>query len=267
MTLPTSSLEERQRKYRNVIFSSLFVLIILWIFKLSHPQFSIISNFPSTPPTTVNISPEAHRGAPPTLNNEEGKYKPGEVEPTIALAGENFNGTVQDKAAVIIETRFRQNLIPLILHFSAVLGPQWPVLIYTSAESVGQFSASAALARYLRLSLIQIRILPQTVLFTDSDSVSAFLTNSWIWESLAPAEHILLFQSDSMLCGNAARSVEDYFDYDFIGAPIRGEFGKGYNGGLSLRKRSSVLRVLGTWDWEETKKDGDRFEDQWFYNR
>lgn len=93
------------------------------------------------------------------------------------------------------------------------------------------------------------------------------MTKSWLWESLAPAEHILIFQSDSMLCANAARSVDDYLEYDFVGAPIASHLGKGYNGGLSLRKRSSILRVLEEFNWEETKKEGDRFEDQWFYNR
>lgn len=70
-----------------------------------------------------------------------------------------------------------------------------------------------------------------------------------------------------MLCANAARSVDDYFAYDFVGAPIAADIGNGYNGGLSLRKRSSTLRVLDEWDWETTKKEGDRFEDQWYFNR
>lgn len=93
------------------------------------------------------------------------------------------------------------------------------------------------------------------------------MTKPWLWESLAPAEHILIFQSDSMLCANAARSVDDYFEYDFIGAPIAKHLGVGYNGGLSLRKRSSIMRILNEWDWEESQKEGDRFEDQWFFNR
>jgi hypothetical protein len=93
------------------------------------------------------------------------------------------------------------------------------------------------------------------------------MTQAWLWEDLAPAEHILIFQSDSMLCANAARSVDDFFEFDFVGAPIRKNLGKGYNGGLSLRKRSTILKILDQWDWEKTKKQNDRFEDQWFYNR
>ncbi|KUJ20189.1 uncharacterized protein LY89DRAFT_549666, partial [Mollisia scopiformis] len=174
---------------------------------------------------------------------------------------------VTTKAAVIVETRFRTNLVPLILHFSSVLGPTWPILIYTSPESVGQFSSSAALARYLRMGIVQVRMLPQEVLFTNSDSVNAFMTKKWLWEDLAPAEHILIFQSDSMLCANAARSVDDYFQYDFVGAPIAAGLGKGYNGGLSLRKRSTIMRILEEWDWEKTKTKDVRFEDQWYYDR
>ncbi|KAH8594767.1 hypothetical protein B0O99DRAFT_469787, partial [Bisporella sp. PMI_857] len=179
------------------------------------------------------------------------------------------NASLSNKAAVIIETRFRTNLVPLILHFSSVLGPTWPILIYTSAESVGMFASSAALKRYLHSGLIELRLLPQETLFSNSISVTTFLTQTWIWDNLAPAEHILMFQSDSMLCGNAARSVDDFFQYDLIGAPIKEELGVGYNGGLSLRKRSSILRVLNRFNWVEAEAQtaGDRFEDQWYFAR
>lgn len=70
-----------------------------------------------------------------------------------------------------------------------------------------------------------------------------------------------------MLCANAARSVDDYFQYDFVGAPIAAGLGKGYNGGLSLRKRSTIMKVLEEWDWEKTKTKEVRFEDQWYYDR
>ena len=129
------------------------------------------------------------------------------------------------------------------------------------------FATSAALSRYIKAGTIQVRLLPQTVLFTNSDSVNKFMTDSWFWEDLDPVEHVLIFQSDSMLCANAARSVDDFFEYDLVGAPIAKDLGTGYNGGLSLRKRSTILRVLENYDWEATQKEGDRFEDQWYYNR
>jgi len=68
-----------------------------------------------------------------------------------------------------------------------------------------------------------------------------------------------------MLCANAARSVDDFFEYDFVGAPIGEAWGQGYNGGLSLRKRSTMLRVIREFDWE--KYEEPRHEDQWYYAR
>jgi len=68
-----------------------------------------------------------------------------------------------------------------------------------------------------------------------------------------------------MLCANAARSVDDFFEYDFVGAPIGEARGQGYNGGLSLRKRSTMLRIIREFDWE--KYEEPRHEDQWYYAR
>ena len=249
-------MEDRRRKSRNVLLSAFLILIFLWTVKLCFPQSTILSVY------------SQHAGSIPTMVPSP--------QPSAASDGQSTsksedhgssNTTYATKAAVIVETRFRTNLIPLILHFSGVLGPSWPILIYTSAESIGQFASSAALGRYVRSGAIQIRLLPQTVLFTNSDSVNEFMTEKWLWEDLAPAEHILIFQSDSMLCANAARSVDDYFVYDFVGAPIAKKLGNGYNGGLSLRKRTTVLNILERWDWKTTQKEGDRFEDQWYFNR
>ncbi|KAH6684340.1 hypothetical protein B0J14DRAFT_10006 [Halenospora varia] len=261
------SLDDRRRKSRNLLLTAFIILVVLWVFKLSYPQYSIVQAYSDHKASTPSAAGE--KKPQPGDKDNVGDNRQWKSRPTgdYALTGEAFNGTITNKAAVIIETRFRTNLIPLILHFGSVLGPTWPILIYTSAEAVGQFSASSALGRYLKSGAVEVRILPQTVLFTNSDSVNDFMTQSWLWEDLAPAEHILLFQSDSMLCANAARSVEDYFQYDFVGAPIAAGLGKGYNGGLSLRKRSSTLRILEEWDWETTKKEGDRFEDQWYFNR
>lgn len=130
------------------------------------------------------------------------------------------------------------------------------------------FGASAALARYVKTGVVTLRVLPQTVLLTNSDELNGFMADTWLWRDLAPAENILIFQSDSMLCANAARSVDDFFDYDIVGIPIvKDDEVATYNGGLSLRKRSTVLRVLESWDWKTTKNKEDQFEDQWYLHR
>jgi hypothetical protein len=183
-------------------------------------------------------------------------------EPTQYIS---VNVSESKKAAVIIETRQSGSIVPLILHFSAVLGPDWPVIVYTDAENFGAFSSSDAIVRHQRSGRVVIRPLAEGVWFPSWDSVSDFLTTSWLWLDLAPAEHILVFQSDSILCANAVRSVEDFFEYDLIGAPIHPRWGAGFNGGLSLRRRSTMLRVLEEFNW--LKNPHPKPEDQWFYAR
>jgi hypothetical protein len=249
------------RKSRIIVFVALFTLFIVYVIKFLYPQHTIQGAII----THTSISQEATPPPNDAVPSSPTKISSSQNKPTASPFKGPYNGTIIDKIAVMIEDRPRKNLIPLILHFSSVLGHSWPIVIYTSSENLGIFSSSAALGRHLRSGIVSIRILPSTVLFTNSDSVSAFMTKPWLWENLAPATYILIFQSDSMLCANAARSVEDFFEYDFVGAPIAAHLGAGMNGGLSLRKRETFLRILDEWNWETDK--GSRFEDRWFYDR
>jgi hypothetical protein len=176
-----------------------------------------------------------------------------------------LNVSTSPKVAVIIETRAPGYLVPLILHFSAVLGNTWPIIIYTEAENFGRFSTSSALHRLQVNGRVNIRSLPEGLYFPSWGSVSNFLTDPWLWNDLAPAEHIFMFQADSIVCSNSARSVDDYLEYDMIGAPIIERFGKGYNGGLSLRKRSTFLRIIEEFPYGP--KSRPHPEDQWFFAR
>ena len=66
------------------------------------------------------------------------------------------------------------------------------------------------------------------------------LTSISFWENL-PCEKVLIFQHDSELlrCG-----IEDYLQYDFIGAQIKHIRFPMMNGGLSLRTKSKCIEVL-----------------------
>jgi hypothetical protein len=92
------------------------------------------------------------------------------------------------------------------------------------------------------------------------------MASTWLWEDLAPARNVLIFQSDSMVCSNAATRIEDFLEWDFVGAPIREGLGRGMNGGFSLRRRETFLRIAreNTWTGLEGEK---RFEDRWFFER
>jgi hypothetical protein len=160
------------------------------------------------------------------------------------------NMTIGKKVATIIENRKFDNLIPLILHFSSVLGPSWPIVLFTSLPQ-SELGDSAPFKDGLRDGRFEIRSLPSDVSFKNHKDVSSFLTKPWFWEQLAPADHVLLFQADSIICANAQQHVDDYLQYDMIGAPIAFGMGQGYNGGLSLRSRTKMLDIVKKYNWEE----------------
>ncbi len=112
-----------------------------------------------------------------------------------------------------------------------------------------------------------MRIIPDEFNLTSRDGVNVYLSRPWLWEQLAPAQHVLIFQADAILCANAHRSVDDFLEWDLIGAPMS-ESGGWFNGGLSLRNRTMILDILkegNNWE-EETKSRVWTWggEDAWF---
>ena len=70
---------------------------------------------------------------------------------------------------------------------------------------------------------------------------NGLLTNKSFWETLpTDAEHLLIFQTDTILLKG---DLTPFLDYDFVGAMWKDNHPHGANGGLSLRKRSAMIRV------------------------
>jgi Protein of unknown function (DUF5672) len=196
-------------------------------------------------------------------------YQSPPLDPSIPPPGPAFkipkgSPLSPDLVATIIENRPLTNLIPLVLHFASVLGPSWPIRIFHNEDNAEMFNSSRAFAQAVASGQVSLHSLPEGTDFKSHDAVSRFLAgSSWFWRELAPAKHILLFQADSILCSNSPHRVEEFLEYDFIGAPINPRYGAGYNGGLSLRNRKVMLDTVAKYNWTK----GRGFEDQWFYKR
>lgn len=185
------------------------------------------------------------------------------VDLTIPSDGKDQLLAPSAPRAVIIETSIIANLIPIMLHFYNVLGPSWGMTLFTLEENWTE-PLSPVFQRALNSGRLEVRFLPKDAELTSSRGVSKFLTQPWIWEQLASAERILLFQADSILCTKSQEAVDNYFRYDFVGAPIDSKYGQGYNGGLSIRNPRLFLEVVKETDFLTS---GEEFEDQFFYKR
>ena len=61
------------------------------------------------------------------------------------------------------------------------------------------------------------------------------LLTSQKFYSYIPTEQFLIFQTDTLICGDCKDQIYEFMDYDYVGAPNPEWVG---NGGLSLRKKA-----------------------------
>ncbi|KAJ3146371.1 hypothetical protein HDU89_006236 [Geranomyces variabilis] len=167
-----------------------------------------------------------------------------------------FNRT---KVALLIETRPKVSLVPILLHYMATTPPDWPFHVIHSAENA-HILASRSLQQYITSGRLNTTLLAPGVILKDSQTVSEFLTSRWIWDQIQ-AEHILFFQLDAMLCSNSDQTIDDFLKFDWIGAPWphRRQL-RGGNGGFSMRRKSRMLRCIERQTWQR----GGPNEDVWF---
>lgn len=78
---------------------------------------------------------------------------------------------------------------------------------------------------------------------TSAYEYNKLLTSKRLWRNLP--DKVLIFQSDSMLL---RPGVEEFLEWDFIGAPIKNIPGC-MNGGLSIRDSKAMLKVINHVAW------------------
>ena len=72
-------------------------------------------------------------------------------------------------------------------------------------------------------------------------SYNKFMTSMDFWKRVQGYDKVLIFQSDSEIL---REGVEEFFDYDFIGAPIYHCPFPNMNGGLSLRSVDAMTNII-----------------------
>lgn len=147
----------------------------------------------------------------------------------------------------------------------AVVPPDWRFRFMGSIESVHAINQSLAIRNMVDIGKLDLTYIPANMSTAGQEMISRFLTNLWLYEQvLAPAEYLLVFQTDSMLCANARQSINDWVEYEWVGAPWNPVGNKyGGNGGLSIRRVSSIINILKS----QTRADNTEPEDVWLAER
>ncbi|KAI3396785.1 hypothetical protein diail_11685 [Diaporthe ilicicola] len=193
----------------------------------------------------------------------------------------DFPGSFRGNVALLMEEDpiAISNFASVLLHFRGMLGPHWEVVILTRRGWA--IPESLVLRQLLSDGKIKVRFLPDGVSFPSHPSVSLFLTDPWLWETFEKVNRILIFQTDSILCSNSKASVDDFLEWDFIGAPVVARElnpaipnARSFNGGLSIRNPRVFAEIARDPSLNFTRdlysgpyhqlKNNMRFEDHWF---
>ncbi|KAF3915555.1 hypothetical protein ABW21_db0205259 [Orbilia brochopaga] len=215
LTTQYNSVNPRNRKFIFLLPVSLALVWIMWIFGPSH---EIVAQ--ALPKVSVNIHPNRPPPSP-------------------------YNAT---RLALLVETRPLGFLAPHILHMITVVPPEWRFLFLGSEESIAQLNSSLPVQLHERNGKLDMKLLPDNISTATIEDTYQMFTNLWFYDEVVGGargvEHLLVFQTDSILCANSDHSVNDWLDYDWVGAPwdLKDKFGG--NGGLSLRKISKIRQVL-----------------------
>jgi hypothetical protein len=151
-----------------------------------------------------------------------------------------------------------------MLHFMSVVPPDWRFRFMGSLESVAFLNFSRSIRNHVSSGKLDLTYIPANMTTGSQEEISRFLTTLWLYEVvLQPAEWLLIFQTDSMLCANSRQSLNNWLDYDWVGAPWNPNGRFGGNGGLSLRRVSSIIDVLRN----QERRPGSEPEDVWLTDR
>ncbi|QSZ32112.1 hypothetical protein DSL72_001681 [Monilinia vaccinii-corymbosi] len=169
------------------------------------------------------------------------------------------------RVALILETRPIPHLPALLVHFISILPAPWSFRFVGSPEAISFISSSSCLSAHVKSGKLRTTELPAKYKIDSQEAISATLTDHTFYKDfLAPAEWLLVFQSDSIICSASERTIEEWVsaNWSWVGAPWNMQV-KGGNGGLSLRHVPAILQVTE----KEARQPGDLWEDRWITDR
>ena len=89
-----------------------------------------------------------------------------------------------------------------------------------SKESIARVEKSLPIQDYQKSGKLVLREVPAGFDASDSEGMHRMLTHMRFYKEVVdPAEWFLLFRSDTILCAQSNQSLNDWLEYDWVGAP------------------------------------------------
>ena len=154
----------------------------------------------------------------------------------------------QSYTAIMIEPRKHPATRFVLQNFLENLDARWNFILYPGLENeewMKTIVKSFPLEHQDRITFRKVAVKNLTL-----EQYSSIMTNAQFIQTI-PTEMYLIFQTDTMICKPYKDLIYEFMDYDYVGAPWH-EVPRGLwktqvgNGGLSLRRKSAMLKIART---------------------
>lgn len=132
-------------------------------------------------------------------------------------------------AAVITETRY--NLRKTINDHFAFLPDDFDCIVFQDSNEIGN------------IDCISYQV-PRPI--NNLRDYNNLMTSEWYWNKLKDYDKVLIFQTDS---GILRKGIEEFYEWDYIGALIKNCPYPAMNGGFSLRDVKLMKRIIKKENW------------------
>jgi hypothetical protein len=163
-------------------------------------------------------------------------------------------GSSQSHTAIIIEPRESKTdaLGFVIKNVLENLGSQWNVIVFPGSENK---DAVKKLIDHLPKKWKSRASMRDIGLNTMNEAAYNELMMSDRILKEIPTEMFLVIQTDSLICKEGKHLLDDFMEFDYVGAPWEGRNALG-NGGFSLRRKSKMLEILEKCPTDGHNEDG-----------
>jgi FkbM family methyltransferase len=173
---------------------------------------------------------------------------------------ELFDNITLKNTALIVDPRDDENIIPLIHDFQKKLDNKWTIVFYCGKGLKTKMEKNFDKNIEVRELDVNNFTIPE---------YSDFMKSKELWETLY-GEFVLTFQLDTYILNKAPYTI-DYFmklNKSYIGGNMDHGWNellrekmyinyRNFNGGLSLRKRQDMIKIINTFGIEKTKNNYD----------
>jgi hypothetical protein len=147
--------------------------------------------------------------------------------------------------AIIVEPRKHRALLFVLNNFLENLSNDWNIIIFhgnLNLEFINDIINNNLDQYKQRISLVNLGVDNLKI----NEYNDLFIQNRDFYNHI-PTETFLVFQTDSMIFKKNSHLINEFLNYDYVGAPWPYQPKNGQhvgNGGLSLRKKTKMLEIM-----------------------